>query len=76
MASTQVHDKDGLAPVESIVADSNEGDKIGRVVQIGPTRVLGLEVEDEAYYINYPADHRSKLVRKVGHIHCHVALCH
>lgn len=65
MTSTEVHGKHGLTPIESVVAESNEGDKMGRVAQIGAMRVLGLDPEDENYYVNYPTDHRSTLVRKV-----------
>ncbi|ETN45044.1 uncharacterized protein HMPREF1541_09920 [Cyphellophora europaea CBS 101466] len=65
MASMQPADKHGLTPVETVVADSNDGDKMGRVTQVGAMRVLGLDVEDEDYYVNYPPDHRSKLVHKI-----------
>jgi len=40
-------------------------EKLEKVVQIGEIRVLGLDAEDEEFYVNFGEERRKKLVHRV-----------
>lgn len=64
--SSTAQQADMVDEIQAAADDRSIADeKVQSVSQIGDIRILGLSQEDEEFYIIYPVESRSKLLRKV-----------